>query len=244
MDIITFTKDNWSYFTTVIFGLFIFLSKILEIREVSKKENLFYQKSYTFLLRLYFNYLNSKIYFYSLLPKIAKKIKAIDQYGDILNNFPNEIRNFKKEIQKIEEHLPNLANEIYSLILILDRFLIMEKLFALEEISIQDKPNLPFTKEYIKKALFYAFSDLLDESFDDLLRKIGKKAKVSKTNLNFVCSLNKGNIIEKTELATQEVLSRYVQSLRIDNLISKEDLDKFIKEFKIDEFFKDENQLI
>ena len=208
---------------TVTVGLLVFIATMLTLIFSSRNNKLNYklqiekekgekQKSYNRVLgsflKVYHSYLKHNLLFSEEKHKFAADNQLL-LVAEKIDNLTRDIESFKKTIDEESEILPEITFLLHTILDILDRFEIINSEIS-SDFGLGEVEN---PKLILKRAQAFAVKEILDNSFQELIKKIAIKADVSD---EFLLELKEYNsqTYEQISLEYQdEIFKRFLESL-------------------------------
>ncbi len=173
---IEFIEKYWTYIVTIGTVVAYMFDKGRTIWIEKKAKQVSYNRLFSSVLKLHFSYMkHTEIY--AEKPPMSMSDEMFVPMIEHIDTFSSDIDDFKKTIDRESDVVPEIIIQTHYLFDTIDRIRILDRIQeknSKSNIEITESENIA-----IKRALFYAMSEIFDDFFDDIILQLHKKSSSS-----------------------------------------------------------------
>lgn len=225
-----FIKTYWTYFAAGATVFAYLFDKGYTLWTDKKKKQQAYNRTFTSVIKLFYSYLkHKKIYAEETPGNLPEEIYVT--IAKHLSSFNEDLDEFKSSVLKESEIIPEVSIQAHILFDTIDRMRVMDKMKlaadpALAQLS--DKDDL-----VIKRAQFYALSEVFEQFFTDIITDIRKYTTVSKEFVERLFYFKSADYEKEAEEEQRKVMAKYFESLHRQGKLPTEMFNQLMEEMNL-----------
>jgi len=229
---IEFIEKYWTYLVAIGTVIAYLFEKGRTIWNEKNAKKTSYNRLLTSVLKLHFSYIKHSELYAEKPPMNFPDDMYIPMLKH-LDTFNKDLDEFKITVDRESDIVPEIIIQTHMLFDAIDRLRIVDRMQAKNtenHIQISDKESVG-----IKRAQFYAMSEMYEDFFDEIINDLHKKTTTSTDFINRIKYFKTDEY--KNEVAEEQTktMRKYYESLHRQGLLPDELYNILLKEFKLEQ---------
>lgn len=195
-----------------------------------KKKQAAYNRLFVSLIKIYYSYLkHKKIYSEKPFGNLPDEVYAL--IAKHLDSFSNDLEEFRTAMITESEILPEFLIQFHVFFESIDRMRMIDKMKLGADPAIG-----PLSDEHsliIKRAQFYAISEMCESFFDDMIIDFRRHTSVKTEFVNRLLYFKSAEYETEANLEQRNIFKRYFESLKLQNAIPAEAVEALMTSFDL-----------